>query len=317
MYSLIIVDYNTIDITTEYVARCNHALGKKGAGHVVIVENGTNDGIPEKLDALYGTHIKRTLDGIAQPVYCYETDEQQIIYCHSGENMGYARGNNLGMQIASAYFDDKYYIISNNDVVFPEAVDLAKADRLFAAHPEIGILGPRVTTPAGERQSPYVWQTAFQRLILFYWKPLLRLIKKAYDPLAVPEPATGPCDWIIGCFILARAEAIQAVDMFDGNTFLYAEELILSRRLVRKGYSTWYCPELSVVHQHAQTTKKALSSLRAKDINFQSIYYYYKNYTDTSAAVLFLSKINYWCHRTLFWCTHKMCELLNIKSERK
>ena len=317
MYTLIVVDYNTIDITTGYIELCRQAMGQKGAGHVVIVENGTNEGVLEKLEALYGAGSRHILDGIVQPVYCYETADQQILYCHSCENMGYARGNNLGMQIAKSYFADRFYIISNNDVVFEQPVDLSVADRLFAEHPEIGLLGPRVTTPTGDRQSPYVWQNAFRRLVLFYWKPLLRLINQVREPLVTPEPATGPCDWIIGCFMLVKAEAIEGAGMFDENTFLYAEELILSRRLEVIGYSTWYCRELQVIHKHAQTTKKALSALRTKDINFRSIYYYYKNYTDTSAAILLFAKVNYWIHRTVFFCVNKACELLGIPLQRK
>ena len=310
MCSLIIVDFNTVGITTEYIERCWQALGKKGAGHVVLVENGSTEGVLDSLNNLYGAHKICNLDGIEQSVYVYETENQTILYCHSGENMGYARGNNLGMQIADAYFADKYYIISNNDLVFPEALDLSIATDLFAAHPEIGILGPQVTTPAGEHQSPYPWQTGYQRLILFYWKPLIRLVNKIFKrPAPEQQTATGPCDWIVGCFVIASAEAMNKVEMFDGNTFLYAEELILSRRLEQAGYQTWYCPEMKVVHQHAQTTKKALSALRTKDINFQSIYYYYQNYTNTSRFMLGWAKVNYWFHRTAYLCVHKVCAL--------
>ncbi|MBQ8796832.1 MAG: glycosyltransferase family 2 protein [Oscillospiraceae bacterium] len=311
MYSLVLVDYNTIDITTQYVERCWNAFGAKGAGHVVIVENGANDGIPEKLDSLYGEHTMRSIPGISQPVYVYQNSDRQIVYCNSGENLGYARGNNLGIRIALQVFADTFCIISNNDIVFPEPVDLTIADRLFAEHPEIGILGPGVTTPEGERQSPNNWQTAFQRLFLFYWKPLIRLLDKCRRAKSLPAPklSTGPCDWVSGCFMLVKMEAMEKADMFDGNTFLYAEELILSRRMEAVGYSTWFCAELNVVHKHAQTTKKALSALRGKEINFDSIWYYYKNYTDTPPLVLTLAKANFFIHKTVYFCAHKLKDL--------
>lgn len=318
MYSLILVDFNTIDITTEYLARCRKALGVRGASHAIIVENGSNDGIPEKLESLYGTPKLCPVEGVEQAVYCYETADQKILYCHSGENMGYARGNNLGIRIAKAVFDDPYYIVSNNDLVFPKAVDLQLGDQIFRDHPEIGIIGPRITTPAGEFQSPNQFESAFRRLFAFYWKPLTRLWKKLFcRKAAASGPAkSGPCDWVSGCFMLLRAEAMEKAGMFDGNTFLYAEELILSRRMTANNYCTWYCDELHVVHQHAQTTKKALSALRAKDINFQSIHYYYKTYTNTSGFVLLLARVNYWIHRSVFWCAHKLSELFRRHKEQ-
>lgn len=308
MYSLILVDYNTIDISTEYIGRCWEALGAKGAAHVVFVENGTNEGVLEKLSGLYGEYTVSNLEGISQPIYRFQTENQQIIYCHSGENLGYARGNNLGAQIAQKVFGDKFCIVSNNDVVFPQPLDLNVADQLFADHPEVAIIGPAVTTPLGERQSPNKWQTAFQRLFLFYWKPLIRLWDKIRGAKRLPEsaPASGPCDWVIGCFTLIRMDAFTKVGMFDENTFLYAEELILSRRMEAIGCVTWYCAELAVIHQHAQTTKKALSALRGKQINFDSILYYYKNYTNTSALVLALAKLNFFIHKSVYFCAHKI-----------
>lgn len=316
MYSLILVDYNTIDTSTDYIAVCRKALGAKGAGHVVLVENGSNEGVGERLDALYGAHIEQSLPDIAQKVFCYQTEEQQIVYCHSGENLGYARGNNLGARIAKEYFGDDFCIISNNDVVFPISPDLTVADRLFAEHPEIGAIGPQVHTPQGESQSPCYWQTGFQRLILFYWKPLLRLVNKLSGKKSevLTVPATGPCDWISGSFILMRMSAFFEAGMFDENTFLYAEELILSRRLESIGSQVWFCKELSIIHNHAQTTKKALSYLRTKEINFESICYYYKNYTDTSSALLTLAKANFWLHKTVFFCTRSIKDLLSNKA---
>ena len=299
MYSLIIVDYNSIDITNEYIARCWETLGKTGAGHVVIVENGSNDGVPEKLEAAFGPGTLCDLPEISQKVYRYGT-EQQILYCHSEQNLGYAFGNNLGIRIAHRYFGDAFCIVSNNDVHFEKPFDFSIADQLFAEDPRIALIGPEVLTPAGERQSPNSWQTPFQRLFLFYWKPLLRLFRRKAAPQ--PEPKTGPCDWIIGCFMLIRTEAMLEAGMFDEHTFLYAEELILSRRLEQRNYTVWYCHELSVIHKHAQTTKKVLSMLQVKRINFNSILYYYKTYCHTSPIVLALAKLNFLIHQSIYFC---------------
>ena len=319
MYSLILVDYNTIESTIEYLTRCWEALGEKGAGHVVIVENGSNEGIPEKLSSLYGEGKVCALKGIKRAVYCYEKDNQQILYCHSGENLGYARGNNLGIEIVKAYFADDFYIVSNNDLVFTEKMDLHLADQLFMEHAGIGIIGPQIRTLLGEYQSPNKWESAFRRLFLFYWKPLIRLYNKLFGSKKKDtQPAqTGCCDWVSGCFMLLRAKAMEKAGLFDENTFLYAEEMILSRRMQKADYCTWYCDEMRVVHNHAQTTRKVLSALRAKDINFQSVYYYYKNYTDTSDVVLLLAKANYLLHRTIYWCANKACELLGIQLQGK
>lgn len=41
MYSLIVVDYNSLDKTTDYILLCRRYIENKDASHAVIVENGT------------------------------------------------------------------------------------------------------------------------------------------------------------------------------------------------------------------------------------------------------------------------------------
>lgn len=309
MYSLILVDFNTLETTLNYIVHCRDSLGA-GASHVVIVENGNNDGTLELLNRMLGPYRIYTHPSLPQPMYCYQFDTQQIVYCHSGGNIGYARGNNLGIKISDLIFHDEFYIISNNDLVFPAPLDLTIPERLFAEHPEIGIIGPSVVTPQGERQSPNHWQTAFERLILFYWKPVLRLLR--INISALSQPVTGRCDWVSGCFMIIRKDSLHSAGLFDENTFLYAEELILGRRLEAIGCSVWFCRELEVIHQHAQTTKKVLSSIRGKEINFDSIWYYYNNYTDASTFVLTLAKVNFLLHKLIYLCIHGLKKMLHI-----
>lgn len=315
MYSLIIVDYNSIDATIAYIQRCWKALGEKGASHVVIVENGSNKCVPEKLQHLYGPGTVRAVEGISQTVCFYRTPNQEILYCHSGENMGYARGNNLGVRIAQNIWNDPYYIVSNNDLVFEKPLDLEVAGQLFEKDPAIGIIGPRVTTPDGLTQSPQAWAPAFRRLIVDYWRRFIAaflpgqkkseyLIRHCND--VVVDASSGPCAWVSGCFMLLRASAFQKAGMFDEHTFLYAEEMILSRRMEAVGSTAWYCRELEVIHNHAQTTKKTISVMRGRELDFRAVWYYYKTYTKTSPALLTLAKGNFAVYKFVFNCFQKL-----------
>ena len=40
MYSLIIVDFNSLNRTIKYIETCKVAMGTEGASHIVIVQNG-------------------------------------------------------------------------------------------------------------------------------------------------------------------------------------------------------------------------------------------------------------------------------------
>lgn len=313
MYSLIVVDYNSIEATLGYIRRAWEAMGEKGAGHVVIVQNGED--CLQILCDHYGAYSSCRYEGISQELYRFQKDGQDIYYCHSGENLGYARGNNLGGKIARQIWGDPYYLISNNDLVFEKAVDLSVSDKLFAENPSVGIIGPEVRAPQGYSQSPQKWTSAFRRLILFYWLRYLStfykgeaksrfLLKHCND--VDPDATTGPCDWVSGCFMLLRADAFHNAGMFDEHTFLYGEEMILSRRMERKGYSVWFCRELKVIHNHAQTTKKSIAFLKGLKIDFNAILYYYKTYTNTSSVLLTLAKWNFAIYCFIFRCLQKI-----------
>ena len=309
MYSLIVVDYNSIEITIEYIKHCKQFLTEAGASHVVIIENGHEENVVASIVRHFGDYQIKNILEIEQTIYCFTKDDQEICYCHSGGNVGFAKGNNLGIKIAEKIWADEFYIVSNNDLVFKKVFDLSVAESLFRNHLNIGVIGPRVATPEGKLQTPRRWQNAFQRLIFNQWVGVIggvfgrRVRERLYDRLSydtIMDAESGNCDWIIGCFMIIRAAAFHRAGMFDKNTFLYAEEMILSKRMEAAGYSIYYCKDLEVIHNHAQTTKKALAAFRMVEIDFESNYYFYKTYKHTSPVLLGLAKVSFWLYRTLF-----------------
>lgn len=317
MYALILVDYNALEKAVAYTKLCRQYLGEAGASHVVIVENGTVEKPLEMLAQAFGEPKTHPCDQVEQTVYCFEKDGQQIAYCHSGGNLGYARGNNLGVRIADAIWSDSFYIISNNDLVFEKPLDMTLVDSLFDRHPDIGIIGPTVITPAGERQSPRYWQSASHRLIANYWIPAfggllgeerrMRLWERCCRD-TIDGAESGYHAWVSGCFFFVRAETFHRAGMFDEHTFLYAEEMILAKRLEAVGSRVYFCREIEVIHKHAESTKKVLAAFRMTQIDFEANYYCYKNYLHTSPILLALAKVSFWLFTALFKLKQKLKE---------
>lgn len=315
MYSLLLVDYNSAAATIEYIRRFLSVASMADVRHIVMVENGDSSTALTHLVQEYGAYKAISADGIGQPLYLFDHNGHQIVYCPSGSNLGYAKGNNLCAEIAQKLWSDPYYIISNNDIDFESSLNLEIAETLFAANPDIGALGPQVITPLGEQQSPHKWISAYRRLIVFIWLCALsniisqdkyRKLRALHCEDICYDANTGPCGWISGCFFILQAKAFHEAGMFDPHTFLYAEEPILSRRLEAAGYSVWFCKEMKVIHRHAQTTKNSISRLKMFELDFDSIYYYYKTYTDTSKFILLLARLNF----AMYKCAHKIWNTL-------
>ena len=315
MYTLIVVDYNALEKTIDYVCAAYGRLGPEGAGHTVIIENGNPTGTLEKMSARFGQYETVRLNGVGLDVYHFHKDGQQVCYCNSCENLGYAKGNNLGVAVASAMWNDPYYIISNNDLVFCESFDLNAVTARFECDPQIGAIGPRIQTPTGLLQSPRCWQSPFRRLFVTYWMLALGSVlpqglhKKLWNRFCddtQKNPQNGPCHWLMGCFFFIKREAFAQAGGFDPNTFLYAEEMIFSRRLEKAGFYSYYCDDIVIIHSHGQTTKTAMSQIKMVELDFNSNCYYYQTYEHTPKAVLLLAKWNFAMYKALFLGWQKM-----------
>lgn len=312
MYSMILVDYRSMEKTIRYLGLCCAQLGIR---HAVIVDNGDSPRGYEPLEQCYGPGQLLELNG--RQLRSYEADGCRVLYCHSGENLGYAKGNNLGVTIAESVFRDPYYLISNNDLAFPMGFSLETATELFEAMPRVGVIGPRVVTPAGEDQSPRKLLSPFRKLVLSYWIHLPALLlprskRKAFwdkhcnDTVAAAP--SGRCHWVSGCFMLVRAEAFRDADMFDPNTFLYAEEPILAARMEQKGWQMYFCRELTVVHEHGATTKKTFSAIKGMGLEFESNCYFYQTYRGVAGIWIGLAKLSFRVFSWLLGLKYKLSE---------
>lgn len=301
MYSLIVVDYNSIEATCRYIENYSACL-EYGPVHAVIVDNGNRQ------DTL---SVVRTQIN-AEPVVCafedrtlwrFTTPKMDVIYCASGENLGYARGNNLGARIADIFFGDYYYIVSNNDLILPETLDLSVFTAWFDSHPETAVIGPGVVGVDGVAQSPRKHQGAFTKLIGWYW--CMGPLKKYVDDIYYGAPQ-GKCDWIMGCFMVIRAKAFWQVGGFDENTFLFAEEMILSDRLKKAGFEVCYVPAFTLIHNHSATVKKTFAVQQGFQLSFDSNCYYYKQYRGASACLLTLAKWNFALYKNSYPLRQKL-----------
>jgi GT2 family glycosyltransferase len=104
---------------------------------------------------------------------------------------------------------------------------------------------------------------------------------------------------------------LKEIDFFDENTFLYAEEPILSEKLIKKGYKTAYYNGVRIRHLHGFSTK-TFGNLKRFQLNLSSDLYYFSKYRNFSKTRLFLIKFAGYIH---FFCWAPVIRL--IKSLNK
>ena len=175
LLSIIIVTWNG----KRYVLECIESLQKQLTGlcaeEVIVVDNGSRDGTPEAIREQF----------------------PNVTLIENQANLGFAKANNLGM----ARSRGKYVCLINSDVVVPAGC-LERMLAFMEAHPEIGILGPKMLSPDGSigasvARLPTVWNTLCCALGLNSIFPHSRLLGGfamdgyAYDTVDSVEVLTG------------------------------------------------------------------------------------------------------------------------------
>ncbi len=192
----------------------------------------------------------------------------------SGSNGGYARGNNFGILHALKNYGSDYIFVANPDVSFTEDTAMQMVQAL-KDHPEYGIVAPNV------RQGFNAWELpGFAGIIQSLFLVAFTLHKKRIRENIILSPEelvqTGVVE---GSFFAISSKAYKAARGFDERTFLYAEEIIMARRLLAAGYKEGVLRDCYYDHLHSASIKKLYHSSKAKAFHhFRDSFRVYNRY---------------------------------------
>lgn len=272
---VVVVDYKSSDRTIEYV---NTELSKISTEvRIVIVNNSCTDETNASLAKGCGGKIVDSQMNI-------ESDDRVFII-GAEENLGYARGNNVGARFLSRHFGIRYILFSNNDLRFIDEDVVEQLIGTLVRHENAGAVGPRVVDPQGSDQSPKKEMNIWQRIVVSAgcWPFLGLFFRKGFLSDTLQNAPFGQYYTVMGCFFIVEANTFAAVEGFDEGTFLYAEETILSERMKGHGKRIYYNPAAEVVHEHGQVVSKHMMGMQSMRLRLESEFYYYKKYKDISA----------------------------------
>lgn len=180
---------------------------------ILIVDNGSTDGSAERFRALAGV---------------------DLLACEA--NLGFAAGNNRGIEYALERGADYVLLLNNDTTVAPSMV--SELVRVAQSHPRIGIVGPTIFYSG---QPDRVWFSGMHfRHGLYVVRRGLHLGK---DPSPIEE-----VDFVSGCGMLGRREMWREVGLFDTQFFMYYEDLDLCIRAAKAGYRIACATQASMWH---------------------------------------------------------------------
>lgn len=284
MLSIIIVNYKNDKKTADYI---KNEVCKINTPHTIIIVNNSatdesNHFLCDSLNAELVTDIKKTID-----------KNQKIFVVAHQENLGFARGNNLGAEFSLNHFHSDYFLFSNNDICILDDDVVEKMINKMEENKEIGMIGPNIIGHDQKRQSPYPYAPFWERYFWMYWltpfltkKYKIKLFQLNYSE----EAEEGYHYRIMGSFFMVRAQDFVACEMMDKNTFLFGEEMILTERIHKIGKKVYFIPTVSVLHDHNVTISKFFDLQKQYKIRFSSEAYYYSKYRNVSRLSILIGK---------------------------
>jgi len=221
LISIIVVNYNTSTHITDLLDAL--LLSSYPNFEVIIVDNASpNDDLAHLLE-----------------------HQLSVTLIESTENLGFAGGNNLGMEAGNG----DYFLFLNPDVVImPNLIEELLIP--FKINPQVGMVSPKIKYYDNPEIIQYAGFSAMSRFTM-----RTKAYGKGSKDNSLNNYAT-PTSFGHGAAMLLSREVVQQVGKMNPNYFLYYEEFDWAERIRKAGFMIYYAPETIVLHKESMAVQQ-------------------------------------------------------------
>lgn len=263
--SVVIVNYNVKYFLEQTLKSVIEALaGIKS--EIIVIDNNSDDGsIP-----------------FLKPKF------REVEFIENIENVGFSRANNIGIKLAKG----KYTLILNPDTIIGKQA-ITDCLKWMDSHADCGGIGVRmvdgngVFLPESKRSFPSPW-VSFCKIFGLTWLFPQSPIFAKYHLRYLDEYSPHKIDILAGAYMFIRTGLLQKTGGFDEDFFMYGEDIDLSFRMVKEGFSNYYIP-CTIIHYKGESTKK--DSIRYVRVFYEAMLIFFrKHYPNYSGVYSFFIK---------------------------
>ena len=197
---------------------------------VIVVNNGSSDlsGVQERIKA-------------------------EIRVIQTSSNLGFSRGNNLGIREALKNKADYVLLLNDDTVVSPDFLSVLVD--VGENNPDVGMLGPRIHYFDEPRR---IWFAGAQ-----FDPENCMVTTLGADQLDHGEDAKPfESDYLTGCCLLIKRQAIEKIGLLDERFFLYWEDVDWALRLTGARLKNLLVPSAQIWHKVSVSAGSQDSPLR-------------------------------------------------------
>lgn len=248
--SIIILTCNQRDYTLRCLRSMTDWLNhRRDDVEVILVDNGSEDDTLEQVEMWRDECL---------------TGNLRII--RAGENLGVARGRNLGLKAAGG---EVLMLLDNDTIANPDTFETLC--EYVERNPSCGIAAPALYSPQGELQAsakPYPG----------LWLKLSHVLRPGRELAAEREELRKRHPfYVIGACQVFRRDVLDRVGWLDEKIFYGPEDCDFCIRVRRAGYTVDYLNDLRLTHDWRRATRRSpfsrLGRLHARAL----LYFWIKN----------------------------------------
>lgn len=261
---------------------------------IVIVDNGSqNDSIVQISTFLAQLNLQHHIIGSDESIVQLDCE---VVIIQTNKNLGYARGNNVGIQFLIKLKLEEILIL-NNDILLTSNI-ISPLISALDSNPEIGIISPLLMKDENEidynccRISPTTKILICESIKYLKLVGINKIIDQKYLLKLKPELVNQElvyCDIVSGACIMAKRVTWEKLNGFDETTFLYYEENILFEKLKYLNLKMALLTKVNAIHLGARATIK-VPNTKILRIELESLLYYLRNFRKTNHFIITLIK---------------------------
>lgn len=188
----------------------------------------------------------------------------------NAKNRGVGPARNQGIAVARG----EVVVLLDADTTVP-AGSLNGLIRALRRAPRVGVMGPRLVGPRGERQGT---ARAFP-------SALTKIRRRAPQWLAalLPGDAVPDTDWprevgyVIGACQALRREALEQVGALDERIFYGPEDVDLCLRMWNAGWRVLWQPDVTIIHHEQRATRRRPLTMLMVHHGLALVYFFFKH----------------------------------------
>lgn len=281
MVAIIILNYNDWPTTKEFVEKI---VDYEILNRIVVVDNCSTDDSWQNLNIIANEKI-------------------DVIKTES--NNGYAAGNNYGIRhVRERYPDVNKVIISNPDIIVSDG-DINKIlhqlDRGYALSTGL-IYNYDSKTKKKVLASNFCWKIpTYSDLLGNHFWPIYKLRRCVLKNSIYSNLEDYKFDEIIdtecvpGCFFSITMSALNEIEDFDEETFLFTEETILGWKLKNKKLKSCVIKHAEILHEQSVSINKSIRSEKRKaQFRLDGEVFYLKQYLKCGKFAMNVYRVLFW-----------------------